>query len=483
MAQNRRPKAKKSNRGWILIVVLLIIAAGAGGYYYWTRVQQSKVVAAEATPAISIATVRRGNITLSATGSGTLSASQSNQLNFPTSGTIARLNVQVGDKVKQGQVLAQLGNLDQLQATVNSAQQDLVSAQQTVTTYQQSASANLANAQIAVINDQKAVTDAQSKLIQPGMQRCDQTTLDAYYAKFVSLQDQLNALGTGSSDTNYYLNTIVPMKNKVAQAYAAYQWCEGFTQYELDSSHANLDLARAKQQQDQTTLATLQKSSGLDPITLAQDQNKVATAQSALDTAKENLDGATMKAPFDGTILSVAGQVGDSVGTSTFITIADFSHPQVQFAIDETDMDKVVIGEDAQVVFDSLPNQTFTGKVVQINPSLVTSNNVQTVQGLIQLDLSKMKDLPLLLQGMTGTVTLVRAQANNVLIVPAQALRDLGDGSYGVFVVGPNNQLKLTIVQTGLQDLTNVEIKSGLTAGEAVSTGNSQVKQSQSASQ
>ncbi len=528
MAQNRRPQTRKNNRIWIPIVIVLVLA-GVGGYYFWSSARQAKTAsAAAAKPAYYTATVRRGNIALSATGSGTLTASQSSQLGFSTSGTVAQLNAQVGEQVKQGQVLAQLDNTDQLQAGVNSAQQNLIAAQQTLQNYQQSASANLGNAEMAVINDQKAVTDAQSALIQPGMQRCDQTTLDAYYQNYVSLQNQLNALGTSSTDSNYYLHTILPMKNKVAQALAAYQWCEGFTQYELDASHAKLDVAKAKLQQDQTTLATLQKNSGLDPITLAQDENKVATAQAALDTANENLAGGTIKAPFDGTIIAVTGSAGSTVsisgsnassgsssstGSSTSsgststgstgsaasntastssttstgssassasITIADLAHPQVQFAIDETDMDKVAMGEQAQVVLDAYPNRTFTGKVVMINPSLVTSSNVSTVQGLIQLDLSKETNIPVLSQGMNATITLVRAQANNVLLVPVQAVRDLGGGSYGVFVVGPGGQLQLKIVQIGLQDVTDVEIKSGLNAGDVVSTGSSQTVPSQS---
>ena len=78
-----------------------------------------------------------------------------------------------------------------------------------------------------------------------------------------------------------------------------------------------------------------------------------------LDTAKEALAGATLTAPYDGTILAVAGTAGDSAGTGTFITIADLAHPLVNFSVDEADMDKVAMGQSAKVVFDALPNQTF----------------------------------------------------------------------------------------------------------------------------
>src|SRR6266508_26385 len=123
MAQTKRSKAKKTNRIWILALVILL-AAAAGGYYLWNRNQQISAAAADVTPSLRTATVRRGNISLSATGSGTLTASKTSSLSFPTSGTVAKVNVQVGDQVKQGQVLAQLANSDQLQAAVESAQQD-----------------------------------------------------------------------------------------------------------------------------------------------------------------------------------------------------------------------------------------------------------------------------------------------------------------------------------------------------------------------
>lgn len=475
MTQSRRPKAKP-RRTWIPIVLVLAILAGAGyGYYAYTK-SKAAVSAQSAAPTFNTTQVRSGNITLSAAGTGSLAAGSQNNLSFAASGTVAKVNVQAGDQVKQGQVLAELGNQDSLQANVSAAQQDLNTAQQALDTLKASATANIANAQLTISNDQKALDTAKSTLIQPGMARCDQATTDAYYSQWDQAKKYLVSLGDGGGNAGYYLNQIVPAKNKVAQAYAAYQWCTGFTDYELNASQAKYTLAQTQLATDQATLATLQKNNGVDPTALAQAQNKVDNAQAALDQAQTALDGATIKAPYDGVILSVAGQPGDTVGTDTFITMADLAHPQVTFSIDETDLNKVALNEQATVVFDALPNETFTGKVIRVNPSLVTSNNVQVVQGTIQLDLSKVKNPPTLLQGLNATVTLIKAQANNVLIVPQQAVRDLGDGTYGVFVVGSNNQPTLKIVQVGLQDAANVEITSGLTAGQTVSTGTAQIR-------
>lgn len=479
MTQSKRPisqsKRPKTRRIWIPVLVILLLAATGGGYYYWSQQQAKASAAASSGPKFNTTQVRRGSISLSASGTGTLVASTTNQLSFSTSGTVAKVAVQVGDQVKKGQTLAELSNLDQLQANINSAQQDLVTAQQSLDTLKQNGPANLANAQLTLATDQKAVIDAKSAVVQPGVARCDQATTDAYYNTYTIEQKKLTDLGDGGGHPDYYLTTIVPQKNIVARAYAAYVYCAGYTNYEIDASHAKLSLAEAQLKTDQNTLDTLQKNNGINPTDLAAAQNKVDNAQSALDQAKQVLDGATLKAPYDGTILSVSGQAGDTAGTAAFITIADLAHPQIQFFIDETDLDKVAIGEQAQVVFDALPNQTFTGKVIRINPALITQNGSQAVQGMLQLDLSKEVNPTVLPQGLNASVLLIKAQADNALIVPVQALRDLGDGSYGVFIL-QNGQPRLKVVQVGLQDAASAEIKSGLSAGDIVTTGSAQTK-------
>ncbi len=169
MSKNRSTKTRKI---WIPITLILILAAGGIGYYFYNSWSQSKATAATTASSLQTSKVKRGNITISATGTGTLTASQTANLSFSTSSVVAAVDVQAGDQVKKGQILAKLDNIDQLQAKVNIAQQNLVSSQQTLDTYKQSAAANLANAQIAVLDDQKAVTTAKSAVIVKGMQRC-----------------------------------------------------------------------------------------------------------------------------------------------------------------------------------------------------------------------------------------------------------------------------------------------------------------------
>lgn len=472
----KKKNARKSRKILVPLLLIVIAAAAVGGYFYW---QQMQKVSAQSTTNTTTQTakVKTGNITVSTSGTGTLVPGAQANLAFTASGTVSEVDVKVGDVVKEGQVLAKLTGTDTLQSNIDSAQDTLNTAQEALDTLKASGASNLANAQLTLASANQALTNAKAGLIPAGAARCDAATTDAYYTKYLAAKSQLDYLSAGNYSQDYYLYTIVPAKNKVAQAYSTYIYCLGYKDYEIQSSQATLALAEQKVQDAQDNLDLLQKNNGINPTDLTTAENTVASAQLNLEEAKATLDGTTIKAPYDGTILSVAGAVGDKAGTSTFITIGDLTHPQIQFNADETDMENISLGQTVQITFDAIDGRTFTGKVSQIYPSLVTVSGYQTVQGIIDMDLSAEKNLPTMVSGMSATVNMIKAQANNVLIVPVAAVRDLGGGQYAVFVVGSDGQPKLTIVTVGLQDAANAEIKTGLSDGQTVTTGVTEVKQ------
>jgi len=76
-----------------------------------------------------------------------------------------------------------------------------------------------------------------------------------------------------------------------------------------------------------------------------------------------------------------------------------------------------------------------------------------------------------LLGGMNGEVEIISAESRDTLLVPLQALRELGTDQYAVFVVQPDGEMALRPVEVGLMDFVNAEILSGLELGETVSLG------------
>jgi HlyD family secretion protein len=200
------------------------------------------------------------------------------------------------------------------------------------------------------------------------------------------------------------------------------------------------------------------------------DVLNLAQAELNLEAAQADLAGTVLLAPLDGTIMSIESQVGENLGTSPIITLADLDQPLLEAFFDETDLDKVDADYEVEVVFDALPDDVFNGHVVQVDPQLSDVSGVTAVRAIVQLDadsFSKPQTLPV---GLNATVEVIGGQAEGALIVPVEALREISPGEYAVFVM-ENGEPQLRMVEVGLMDYTYAEILSGLELGAVVTTG------------
>jgi multidrug efflux pump subunit AcrA (membrane-fusion protein) len=152
----------------------------------------------------------------------------------------------------------------------------------------------------------------------------------------------------------------------------------------------------------------------------------------------------------------------------------------VLFWVEESDLAAVAPGNPVNIVFEALPDLTFPGEIQSVDPALVTVGNTPAVQvwAAVYLGANPLR----LLSGMNAEVEVIAAEARNVLLVPVQALRELGPDQYAVFVVKPDGEMELRPVQIGLRDFVYAEVVSGLEQGEVVRTGTSQSSQSSSSS-
>ena len=194
---------------------------------------------------------------------------------------------------------------------------------------------------------------------------------------------------------------------------------------------------------------------------------QITEAQTAFDQAKANLDAAELTAPISGKITSISLNVGDNAGTSAVITISNTNEPySIEVNLDETDWDKAVIGYDATVIFDMLPNRNYSGKVIQVYPALDSSSGTSLVKILVQLNTNINVDLP---AGATASVDVAGGKALGVTLVPVSALKETEPGKYIVYLM-KNGQPVEQEVEIGLQDFVNAEVKSGLKPGDIVLT-------------
>ena len=253
----------------------------------------------------------------------------------------------------------------------------------------------------------------------------------------------------------------------------------------ISDMESELADARARVAQMQESLEELRAAPTGDDIADAEGQLEQARlnlkqAEWTVEAGREDLEQTTLVASIDGTVMAVNAKVGDQVGSNPILALANLESPQVLFWVEESDLAAVAPGNPVNIVFEALPDWAFPGEIKSVDPALVTVSNTPAVQVWAAVDLSA--NPVRLLSGMNAEVEVIAAEARNVLLVPVQALRELGPGQYAVFVVKPDGEMELRPIQVGLKDFVYAEIVSGLEQGEVVRTGTTQSSQSSSSS-
>jgi len=454
-----------SRRTWLVILVSLLLL-GAGTAWFLLGGIGSPILnaSAQSTPAYQTATARRADLRISISGAGTLVANRSADLSFSTSGSLVELNVDVGETVTAGQTLARLGNLETLEANVASARLQYLKMQKELSDLQQNGAVALAQAYRDWVTARASYEDALYKYQRTAYARCSQEVNTRNAAALDWAKSKLDSLPVGS-------NEWIDAQNNYETALANYNYCIAYSRDEKTEAKAALELADVSMKQAELKYNKLQSSSGIDPDELALAEAKVKETETQLAQAEKELEGSVLIAPFTGVITYLAASEGAIVNANTFLAISDVSRLYVKVQVDETDLNKFAVGNQAEIVFDALPDQVFTGKIVQVEPQLVSEDQVRLAQGLIELDPDHLKTLQSFPLGLNAAVEIIDQEAKNALVVPIEALRDLGDGEYAVFVLESDNSLRLRAVEVGLVDTARAEIVSGLNEGDVVSTG------------
>jgi HlyD family secretion protein len=445
------------NKKWLIVAAAVILVAVLG-FFGYQRLSVQQATAEE--PTLQTATVQTGDIVLSASGSGNLLPATEVDLSFRTSGTLLELSVEVGDTVEAGDVLALVddteaqSNVTQAELTLRQAERDLADltakvdasdlsvAQDNLLIAQDALNTLLASPDPADVEDARlSLEKAKNSLWSAQMSR--DAAQNSHARKLADIQVFNAEIAVREAERNYEEVQAGPTEEEIATA-----------RVKVTTAQAALDDLLA----------------GASPEDLEIAQLNVETARSKLTSAQTDLEGVVLKAPFAGVVTAVNAAVGETaVGESSIITLADMEKPLVRFWVEESDLSSVAVGNAVNIVFEALPDYTFPGEIIRVEPTLVTVSNMSAIQIWASIDLP---DQPVnLLSGMTADVEVIAGEARNVLLVPVEALRELSPGQYAVFVVKADGELELRPVEVGLQDYINAEIVSGLELGEVVSAG------------
>ena len=215
-----------------------------------------------------------------------------------------------------------------------------------------------------------------------------------------------------------------------------------------------------------------------------QSKQQVAQSRESVQRAQTNLGYATITSPIDGVVLSKAVEEGQTVAASfntpELFTIAqDLTNMRVIADIDEADIGGVKEGQRVSFTVDAFPDDKFEGAVTQVRQQATTESNVVTYEVVISAPNNDLKLKP----GLTANVTIFTLEKNNVLVVPAKALRfqpneallqkdEKVEDCEGPFKVWTKegNVFKAHKVVTGTTNGVLTEIVSGVSAGTEVLT-------------
>ncbi|MFN7044010.1 MAG: efflux RND transporter periplasmic adaptor subunit [Flavobacterium sp.] len=242
---------------------------------------------------------------------------------------------------------------------------------------------------------------------------------------------------------------------------------------------------------------------------------QVQSASATVTEAKDNLGRTTIYAPADGTVSLLNIELGERVlGTqqmagTEILRIANLNNMEVEVDVNENDIVKVSIGDSANIEVDAYLKREFKGIVTSISnsaSSTLTADQVTNFKVKVRILKESYQDLlegkpenfSPFRPGMTATVDIITKRKENIIAVPISAVvvkddttsvkKDVvaelekkeqeqkgtapkSDKKYECVFVKVGDKAKLRVVKTGIQDDTNIEIISGLKAGEEIIIG------------
>jgi RND family efflux transporter MFP subunit len=235
-----------------------------------------------------------------------------------------------------------------------------------------------------------------------------------------------------------------------------------------ERSYAESEFKRV-QQLAETGAATRAELTGAQR-TRETTRAKEREAGAALTAAHVQLEYTKIRAPISGVIATVSTQEGETVAASfaapTFLTIVDLSRLEVWAFVDETDIGRVKVGQQARFTVDTYQGDEFEGRVSAIRPTAEVRDNVVNYVTLIELQNRTRK---VLRPEMTTTVNIELDGRKDVVAVPNAALRRDAEGTY-VLVPGATGSERRN-VGAGFRGTDYTELLSGAQPGDRVLVG------------
>ena len=523
-------KQRNTGSRWFSFLLVVALVAG-GGYYIWnyttlpaqvpwlstqglsaTAQESTTTPDAAAQGELPTVAIEPADLVVSqVSASGNIELMAERPVVLETGGRVAKVAVAVGDAVRQGDVLLTL-DTTALERAARLAELDVDSAQNQLDAVNEPATASeLAVAEADLLEAQENLAD-----VQDGPSDAE---LAAARSALAAAQAAYNELLAGPSQAEL-TQLAADMKSAevaVAAAQSAYDQVAWQTDAgtsseaaDLQTATITLESARAAYAEStasasasdlQSALSTIQDAQvTLDDLLNSPTAAEVATAQAllvyaqaalddlhkgptatdlrdaeitleqalvALEEAYAALDAATVKAPIDGVVMTLAVALGEQVSDGAEVaSLADLTQLKLTISVSELDIPRVYAGQSAEVEIDALTGQRFAGEVAAISPANDTDATAIVYPVTIHLnDVAAAGVLP----GMSAVGTLLddSIDAASSWLVPTNSIRTQ-DGASVVRVVRDGQQVAVTVTTGAAQGEWTVVQSPELQAGDPV---------------
>jgi HlyD family secretion protein len=473
-------------------IIILLLAIGVVGM----NLLRPSLAQADSTSGEAVV-IQLGTLVSMVKATGQLEARTEVMLGFEINGVVAEVPLERGQAVRAGDLLARLdtseAELQLAQAEVNLADlragtraEDIAASQAALRNAQANykkvaagprpediaaAEASLRSARASyedladgLDEDEITVAAANFRAAEVALQTAQRDYDKVAYADNIGETPQAAALERAtieyeSARSNYNLKASGATKTQLAVGWSQVEQAQAqVDKLKHSPTPEELAMAQAQVDQAQAQLEKLQNGPTATDLALAQNQ---------VDQARLRLEKASLTAPVDGIVTEVNIKVGERPGTGAAILLADLSALHIDLPVDEIDLPLVQVGQVATVTLDALPKEPLAGQVTAIAPApMPMTGNVTDYEVTVTLS----GPYPKAKVGMTADVGIETGRRANVLVIPAHLVQvDKISGKTYVNKLD-GKQVARVEITLGLRSGSNIEVVSGLAAGDNVLT-------------
>jgi HlyD family secretion protein len=455
-------------RRTIYVIVAVVVVAAVVGWFVIRPYLTSQPV-----EEARFATVERSTLLVAVSASGDIEPQARVALNFEGSGRVTEVNVEIGDAVQAGDVLARLDDrqlalqVQQAQAALKLAQAQL--AQIEAGPHPEDVAAAEANlhaieAQVSAATATRDQLAAGPTAAQIAAAQAQVAAMKLQYEVTLDEHDQI-VHNPGDEDRKEQARyDLYSAEKALAAAQAQLDLLlAGADADQLRAAQANVDAITAQQDAAQARLDLL--LAGATEEQIADVEAMVTQAQIALEQAEQALEDTALLTPFDGIVAAVNVTAGETppLGLPA-ITLLNTSEFHITVSVDELDVGRLVKGQSAQVTLDALPDITLAGTVERIAPVANFEGGVVYYDVTIALGDT---DDPVRAD-MTANATIVVEELADVLTIPTWVVRVDRDTGQTYVHRQTGNDFERVDVTLGVRYAGVAQVLGGLSEGDQV---------------